>query len=113
MSFFFLLLSDIGIVFQSEFENEILRLGETCEARSVELTVIRSELRRSSVAFSAMALAAQYWSERLKRTEGYSQQLKGQLQMAEKVILKAHNDIGMYRIHVTVEKLSCYIASGY
>ncbi|OQR66538.1 hypothetical protein BIW11_14087 [Tropilaelaps mercedesae] len=78
---------------KSEFENEVLRLGETCEARSIELSALRKELRRSSVAFSAMALAAQYWSEKLRRTEDYSQQLKGQLQMAEKVILKAHNDI--------------------
>ena len=80
--------------FQVDFEVEIARLGKVCEARTAELDTLRKELQSSTVAQGALALAAHYWSERLRKTEEYSARLKSQLQLAGKVISNAHNNIG-------------------
>ncbi|XP_028969192.1 uncharacterized protein LOC100899026 [Galendromus occidentalis] len=91
---------DDGVGEQSErqsskvdFEVEIARLGKICEARSAELDNLRKELQNSTAAHGALAFAAHYWSERLRRTEEYSARLRSQLLLAGKVISNAHNDI--------------------
>lgn len=77
-----------------DFEVEIARLGKVCEDRSAELDTLRKELQNSTAAQGALAFAAHYWSERLRKTEEYSARLRSQLLLAGKVISNAHNNIG-------------------